>query len=162
MESEARKAKARERMRLRRMDPAYRASELEKNAEYRRKHPDKVRAAARKYRKREYSSNPEFRARYIAHAKASYAAIRARLIAGYGGACACCREAEPSFLELDHVNGGGNRHFASHKSPVGVYREVLLAGCPPIYRLLCANCNRGRQRNGGECPHQVVRHMEAL
>jgi hypothetical protein len=34
MESEARKAKARERMRLRRMDPAYRASEYARNKEY--------------------------------------------------------------------------------------------------------------------------------
>ena len=38
------------------------------------------------------------------------AALRAEFIAAYGGKCACCGEAEPKFLELDHVFGGGEVH----------------------------------------------------
>ena len=93
----------------------------------------------------------------ISHTRANYRRLRDRLFAGYGSTCACCGETERAFLELDHVNGGGKKHYASFTSPLSLYREVILAGFPPIYRLLCANCNRGRQRSGGVCPHQENR-----
>ena len=119
-------------------------------AAWRRSHKDHV----NEQRRSRFKANPEVE---IARQRQAYRALRDRLFAGYGNACACCGERERDFLELDHVNGGGKKHYASHKSPASLYREVIMAGSPPIYRLLCANCNRGRQRKGGVCPHQGAR-----
>lgn len=151
--SEALKAVNRDRMRWLRLDPAFRAKEKE----YKRTHPEVSRRAVKKYATRKYREDPEFRAKQIGYAQKSYKKLRQILFAGYGNVCACCGEKESVFLELDHVNGGGSKHFASHKSPLNLYREVIAANFPPIYRLLCANCNRGRQRNAGICPHQAGR-----
>jgi hypothetical protein len=81
-------------------------------------------------------------------------ALRAELIAAYGGACACCGEREPNFLDLDHVHNNG----AEHRREVGNNTQVMLAlkraGWPKDdYQLLCCNCNQGKARNGGVCPH---------
>lgn len=154
MNSEARKAKNRERMRELRLDPAFRAKELESNKQYRERNREKVNAATNKWRNKKYQSNAGFRLSQKLKAIEAYHNVREQLFNGYGNQCSCCGESERAFLELDHVNGGGNKHFASHKSPVNLYREVIKAGFPSIYRLLCANCNRGRQRNLGTCPHQ--------
>lgn len=83
-------------------------------------------------------------------------AIRAEMIAAYGGTCACCGESAREFLTIDHVNGGGSRHS---KSLGGGGRAVLMylykLGWPKDgYRLLCYNCNSGRERFGGVCPHE--------
>lgn len=34
-----------------------------------------------------------------------------------------------------------------------MYRWAILNGFPDELQLLCFNCNCGRQRNGGVCPH---------
>lgn len=84
-------------------------------------------------------------------------ALRAEFIAAYGGRCACCSESEPKFLDLDHVNGNG----AKHRRELGNNQQVILflkrSGWPKQgYQLLCCNCNQGRARNGGICPHKQV------
>lgn len=90
-----------------------------------------------------------------------------RVIAGYGGKCVCCGEANPLFLTLDHVNGDGTKHRRElvwkartfkHKPgtfPSTMHFWVLKNGFPPILQLMCFNCNCGRARNGGICPHRV-------
>lgn len=98
---------------------------------------------------------PDTRARAAELQRARYRLLRAEVIGAYGGACACCAEAETIFLELDHVDDSG----AAHRREIGrgsylTYRSVKKAGFPPDkFRLLCANCNQGRQRNSGVCPH---------
>lgn len=89
--------------------------------------------------------------------RARYAALRLEVIAAYGGKCRCCGEAEPKFLELDHTNGDG----AAHRKMIGrgsaaCYRWLKKKGFPREgFQLLCANCNQGRIRNGGVCPHRT-------
>ncbi len=85
------------------------------------------------------------------------AALRAELIAAYGSACACCGERHPLFLDLDHVENDG----AAHRREVGNSTQVMLQlreqGWPRgRYQLLCCNCNQGKARNGGVCPHANV------
>lgn len=75
-------------------------------------------------------------------------------IAAYGGKCECCEETEPKFLEIDHVNGGGSRQRRVEKDPEAFYRRIATAR-PEGFRVLCSNCNHGRYRNGGECPHKT-------
>lgn len=83
-----------------------------------------------------------------------YRAIRAEVIDAYGGRCACCGESEATFLELDHVDSDG----AEHRRMIGrgahaTYKWAKDQGFPASFQLLCANCNQGRHRNGGVCPH---------
>ena len=152
MRTDEQKVKAREAMRKKRSDPIYHAYELERNRQYLRNNRAKRNESVRRYRARQMH-NPEYRVQQSLNQQASYVRLRDRIFAAYGNVCACCGETERAFFEIDHVNGGGKKHLHS-KSPITIYREMLKEGCPPIYRLLCANCNRGRQRNGGMCPHE--------
>lgn len=34
--------------------------------------------------------------------------------------------------------------------------EIIDQGFPPSFRVLCYNCNSGRARNRGVCPHQAI------
>jgi hypothetical protein len=103
-------------------------------------------------RRKLMSQNVEWRANQTRVSTGCIKRVRDRILSAYGARCKCCGETEPMFLEIDHVNGGGAKHFKS-KWVSGVYREIVAAGCPPDYRILCANCNKGRHRNGGTCPH---------
>lgn len=84
-----------------------------------------------------------------------YAVLRKEIVAAYGGRCACCGEAEIQFLELDHAQNDG----ASHRKTLGrgarpIYRWLKARDFPKKgFQLLCANCNQGKNRNGGVCPH---------
>lgn len=70
--------------------------------------------------------------------------------------CSCCGEAEDCFLTIDHVNGDGNAHRARLGGGSNrVWLEIINADFPPEYRVLCYNCNCGRERNGGVCPHET-------
>lgn len=104
---------------------------------YFQRHPDRVRQRARAYGDR----------------------IREEGYAALGGCCACCGETEPAFLTVDHVNG------RTPEDSFGSQLHMLLwlrkEGYPEGYRLLCFNCNCGRERNGGVCPHELVREEVA-
>lgn len=84
---------------------------------------------------------------------------RSQVFQHYGGECQCCGEREPMFLTLDHKNGGGTKD-PRFKSASGTrltaaqfYNKVIKLGFPSDLQLLCYNCNCGRHRNGGTCPH---------
>jgi hypothetical protein len=93
-------------------------------------------------------------ARCLAIRRNLWATYRDRIIDAYGAFCACCGETGRLFLTIDHVNGDGRAH---RRSLGGGNRRVMLAiinaGFPPDYQILCFNCNSGRARNGGVCPH---------
>lgn len=85
-------------------------------------------------------------------------ALHLEVIQAYGGACECCGEKEPLFLEIDHIHGGGSAHRKTVKGGTGMYSWLKKQGFPKgEYRLLCGNCNYGRFRNKGTCPHQERR-----
>ncbi|MDV3243581.1 MAG: hypothetical protein LYZ66_00230 [Nitrososphaerales archaeon] len=75
--------------------------------------------------------------------------LRKRVMAGYGGRCACCGEDRIKFLNVDHVNGKDGRRGSR------LLRFIINHGFPPYYRILCFNCKMGRELNGGVCPHSV-------
>ncbi len=85
-----------------------------------------------------------------------YYRLRHETMLVYGGyRCACCGETEPMFLTLDHVNNDGNRHrrkIGSFSSPK-MFAWLRARHYPPGFQVLCSNCNHGRHRNGGTCPH---------
>ena len=76
----------------------------------------------------------------------------------YGAKCECCGETNAHFLTLDHVHGNGHkeRRELGLSDQYGVIRKAKREGWPKCYRVLCFNCNCGRQRNQGVCPHKEI------
>lgn len=75
----------------------------------------------------------------------------------YGGqACTCCGEDHPFKLTLDHGDDNGGRHRAEMGNKTDLAAWLRAAGHPQDrnIKVLCANCNSGRARNGGTCPHR--------
>ena len=113
------------------------------------------RARVRKYRK----ANPEAVLAYNrAWRQKFFGALRRELVAAYGGKCACCGESEYAFLDLDHVNNDGRADRAERGNGQRLYVWLKANGWPrDRYQLLCCNCNQGKARNGGGCPHATRR-----
>ena len=77
-----------------------------------------------------------------------------------GSVCVNCGEADPMFLEIDHVANDGRQHReqvnykwgADHKRATSMHpRHYLkyLQDNPEGLQILCANCNKAKERNGG-------------
>ncbi len=115
---------------------------------WRLSHPGVHRARAREYYR-------EHRAESMAQKRGARAELRRKIVAVYGGACACCAIAVFEFLQIDHVKGNGN----AHRKLIGangtaILRWLKAKGFPKDdFRLLCANCNYSRGHYG-YCPHQ--------
>lgn len=84
--------------------------------------------------------------------------LRAAMFDAYGHECACCGEANKTFLCLDHEDGvvpedqrdARGARLASDKILALLKRQ----GWPSGYRILCANCNLAWAMLG-TCPHQA-------
>lgn len=101
----------------------------------------------------------------IANAKAYRKKLLLETIGAYGGKCSCCGEMNPLFMTIDHINDDGAEErrkigdgpSKGNKGRAGVhfYGYLKSQGFPKDrYRIMCFNCNCGRARNGGVCPHQ--------
>lgn len=86
-----------------------------------------------------------------------YKETKALIMAHYGDKCACCGETEFHFLTLDHINNDGAKQRAKigRRTGFNLYRWLINHGYPDGLQTLCYNCNCGRARNGGICPHKV-------
>lgn len=82
--------------------------------------------------------------------------VRIRVLDAYGGKCTCCGETIESFLTIDHINGGGNKHRKSvGNSSTSVYYNIIKEGFPKDkYQILCFNCNRSKFVLG-KCEHTI-------
>lgn len=84
--------------------------------------------------------------------------VRQAVISGYGGKCNCCGENEEIFLQIDHIHNDGNKYRKNglHGANLRFYRFLIQNNFPKdIFQILCANCNWGKHRNGGICPHKT-------
>lgn len=80
-------------------------------------------------------------------------ALKAEVIAAYGGKCECCGEAHIEFMTIDHINGDGAAHRARCGKGRKVYADIKRQGFPKDkYRCLCLNCNIALGFYG-YCPH---------
>lgn len=90
---------------------------------------------------------------------------RLNVLIHYGGVtprCQCCGESTVAFLTIDHVNGGGTKHLESLKGSQGLMRWLSKNNYPDGYRVLCYNCNCGRAKNNGVCPHNSLESTWAI
>ena len=118
------------------------------------------------FRDRYAKRSPEYRARrqayYQENKDKAYEYQRKRsgilrdaAIEAYGGyKCACCGETEPLFLTIDHVNNDGNKHRKEVKGTTGLLTWLKKNNYPKGFQVLCMNCNWGKARNRGVCPHK--------
>jgi hypothetical protein len=90
--------------------------------------------------------------------KRNQAKLRDDVFGAYGGyTCACCGETEPKFLSIDHINNDGGKERRSGlygSSGTAFYLWLRKNAFPLGYQVLCMNCQVGKHRNGGVCPHQ--------
>lgn len=96
------------------------------------------------------------RAERLAKTQEWRATVASEVLAAYGGKCACCGETEPLFLEIDHVNNDGGKHRREEvgRGGTSMYSWLKQHGYPEGFQVLCRNCNYGKHRNGGVCPHK--------
>ena len=73
--------------------------------------------------------------------------------------CNCCGEQEIKFLTIDHINNDGNEH----RKVIGIKRTsagqsfyfwLKRNNYPKGFQILCYNCNCGKAKNNGICPHK--------
>lgn len=73
----------------------------------------------------------------------------------YGWRCACCGEDIPQFLSIDHIDNDGYQHRKEIGcGGVTLYRWLCTNNFPSNFQTLCHNCNLGKARNKGICPHK--------
>lgn len=102
--------------------------------------------------------NIEHADRHREHCLAYYYRLQDAAIMAYGGyRCACCGETERLFLTIDHINNDGKEDrkrlgFFHHGAKF--YKWLKDHQWPAGYQVLCSNCNHGKHRNNGVCPHQ--------
>lgn len=107
------------------------------------KHGDNSRNRSRRFLKREYID------------------LKSEVFTHYGNICKCCGfTGNPKFLTIDHINNDG----AKHRKEIGHSTTALLRWLKKNnyptdnFQLLCWNCNMGKARNGGICPHKEAPH----
>lgn len=93
--------------------------------------------------------------------RARYAVVKAQVFAHYGEVCACCGVDEMSFLTIDHMRGNGNAH-RRQINKFTIYSWLIKQGFPKEFQTLCINCNIGRYKCGGICPHEQERQKAKL
>jgi len=59
--------------------------------------------------------------------------------------CAYCGETDPIVLQIDHIDGGGNKHRKTLGN-VHLYSWLKKQGYPEGFQVLCANCNIRKYR----------------
>ena len=69
----------------------------------------------------------------------------------YSESCSCCGEPNPFFLTFDHIHNDGSAHRDSFG--LNIVTWLRKNNFPRTVRVMCVNCNSGRSRNGGVCPH---------
>lgn len=100
-----------------------------------------------------------FLKKYGSTCRAYRVKIQKEVIDHYGGKCACCGESNPLFLTIDHINNDGKKHRREisngKKNPGGqkIYYWLKENNFPEGFQVLCYNCNLGKARNNGTCPH---------
>lgn len=131
----------------------YRAEHLEECRERERRYTEENREKKRAYQRAIPKEKWQVRNRKFKEK------LKAEVYGHYGNKCSCCGEAEIVFLSIDHINGNGNKHrnsLGKHErgSSTALLIDIRRRGYPSEFQVLCMNCNCGKYRNGGICPHE--------
>jgi hypothetical protein len=122
-------------------------TQIELDKEKRKKYP------SYKNRKRIYVYNPSI---YLKR-KQKDVELKRMVLNYYGHNCECCGESNFSLLTIDHIDNNGKEHKNSKGIKLkgrDLYLFIIKNKFPSGLRILCFNCNIGRQFNKGICPHK--------
>ena len=132
------------------------------NRAYKAKNRDRVKAYWQKRREIQ-NADPEWVAKNRKRTRDYWKNLRLEIMMAYGGLiCACCGETEPKFFSIDHIFNDGAEHrrsFGYDANGKGADTRVIAwikaNNFPGGFQVLCMNCNHGKARNGGICPHKT-------
>lgn len=157
----------RKRRQMREASARYRAkvpgAHREKMRKWRAEHPERAKELSREWRNKKFrNATPEeekaLREAESAKTRRLSAVVKEQVFSAYGGyRCNCCGETEPSFLSIDHVRNDGaqmRRDKLHGRSGTAFYVWLRRTGFPEGFQVLCMNCQFGKHKNGGICPHQ--------
>ncbi len=142
---------ARDSARRMRLTPEGKAREKANKQKWIRAHPERFRESKRKW----YQKN---QIKIRAEVKIKYEKLRLEVLKHYSNgtlSCVCCGESIYQFLTVDHIEGGGTQQ-RKILGAANLLSFLLKNDYPKGYRVLCYNCNCGREKNNGICPHDVV------
>ena len=96
---------------------------------------------------------------YLLRSKIRSNELRLKVIRAYGSKCVCCgfndinkKIFNKSYLQIDHINGGGYKHIKNlHKSRTTFYLWLKINNYPGDYRVLCWPCNVGMESGKNKC-----------
>lgn len=100
------------------------------------------------------ANNPALRAKMLKRDKDRHAKHRKLVLDHYGRSCECCGESNECFLTVDHIveiNSKKKRQELGHN---GIYQWLVRNNFPLGFRIMCYNCNCGRSKYDGVCPHK--------
>lgn len=146
---------------------AYKQKDKERHQEYSRRYRarlgDVYRERCVEKRKQSISEMSdkelaEFRQKERDKSARIVAELRRQVFNAYGGfKCACCGEENPLFLSIDHVDNDGaemRKNGVHGRGGTAFYQWIRKNSFPGGFQVLCMNCNVGKHRNGGVCPHK--------
>lgn len=119
----------------------------------------KKNSVRRKKNKKRYSEKQkEWYLRNCIKIKDRREQVRNLILEHYGKQCNCCGESNRRFLTIDHINNDGAQERRKLFGSTGgtSYRTdlfIIKNNYPDTYQILCYNCNCGKERNNGICPH---------
>lgn len=138
------------------------ARDPEAQREAKRRWKERNPEAVREQQRRK-DATPDAKERHRVKTAVYMAALREDLLDAYGRECACCGAAEPAFLTFDHPASDGGEKRRVYGGAQAEWRAVRRMGFPQgYYVVLCFNCNQGRHRNGGVCPHEQRRTLQVV
>ena len=100
-----------------------------RSMKWRKENPEKVRASLAYHSEKRKDYREQWRLER-----------RALVLTLLGDCCAQCGFSDSRALQIDHINGGGNKERIQMKSNTKLYTKILSFGTYG-YQLLCANCN---------------------
>jgi hypothetical protein len=103
--------------------------------------------------------DPEWHIKQIISQKKSNEKLRKEVLTHYGGKCTCCgydnidkKIHGKSFLEIDHINGDGNKHRQElARAGDNLYNWLRKNNYPLGFRVLCRACNNAMEPGNTIC-----------
>lgn len=84
--------------------------------------------------------------------------LKQEVLDNYGKCCVFCKESEPLFLTIDHVEDNGAEHRRQEQITTGsnTYRWLKKNNFPEGFQVTCFNCNAAKARIGEEALRDLL------